>query len=608
MFGHLGQRILQAREHRRLVAPGDGPGVLRRHVAADAGGQLLCERGVVDHHRAFGVVAVAARVEVVGPDHADPLVDHHRFRMQPHAHPGALERHPIVDVVAGKAQRRILARERARRAVGIAIGPMARFAFQHRCAVDDRGAVVPPADVHRAGGVDVDRRVFGEGLELVDVEAEIAQVAAFVLVRERVGDERVRRRQAVGRHRHLRPVGAIVQFAEHLLRRFRQHQVRRLQQHLVLRGFDQLAQATGGRRERVPFVAAMLFRQVAEELDVADRQCRAGQALGDQHRVVGFARDRRHARGALVLRRAPRAHAVAQQERADIGQLLDRHAAPAVPERLEIGLHGRDFGTGQQQVAVAEVVLVAPVVVIVLVVAPAGDRDLAVDRQQLAVHALVEAAPAAGRSQQVLRIVDACAPQHRVVDPHFEIAVHAGQGGKRVDLLQCRQLVDQHPHLYATACGCEQLLQRQPACVVLVEDVGLQVDPGLGRAQQIDPRNQRVLPVVQDQGVMTGRLRSALAQRARAQLAQRGGLGAGVGLGAAEFARARGVCHFRRAHPFGGRERGAGTGRGRQQQHRRAQPARHCPWPGHGRASGRSLSRNSKLTRERTATFQSSMP
>src|SRR5207342_336865 len=118
------------------------------------------------------------------------------------------------------------------------------------------------------------------------------------------------------------------------------------------------------------------------------------------------------------------------------------------------------------------------------------------DHQQLAVHALVELAPAARGGQQVLRIVDVGATEHRVVDLDREIRVHAGQRGKRVDALERGQLVDQHPHLDAAPRRGEQFVQHEVASIVLVEDVRLQVDAGGGAADQAQPRQQRVLAVV----------------------------------------------------------------------------------------------------------------
>ncbi len=229
----------------------------RRMLSASARG----ESRVLDHHRALGVVVVAARIEVVGADHAHAIVDHQRLGVQADAHAGALQRHRLVGAPAGVAQRGVLARQCA--AVAVAALHGAGVVAVAQCArVEGRGRGVlasgrsggagsgglrsgdgqrgtghagtrhvgtmhvrtlhagrPEVRLRRTGGGDVDRRVQREGLVLVDVEAELAQVAALVLVRQRVGDERVGRGQAVGGHHHPRRIRARVHRAEHVLRR-----------------------------------------------------------------------------------------------------------------------------------------------------------------------------------------------------------------------------------------------------------------------------------------------------------------------------------------------------------------------------------------------------
>src|SRR3546814_7997052 len=90
-----------------------------------------------------------------------------------------------------------------------------------------------------------------------------------------------------------------------------------------------------------------------------------------------------------------------------------------------------------------------------------------VDQQQLAVHALVQAPPAAGRGQHVLRVVDVRPSQHRVVDAQFEVAVRAGQRSQGVDVLERGELVDQHPHAHPAPGGDQQFVEHQVAGVVL---------------------------------------------------------------------------------------------------------------------------------------------
>ena len=92
------------------------------------------------------------------------------------------------------------------------------------------------------------------------------------------------------------------------------------------------------------------------------------------------------------------------------------------------------------------------------------------------------------------------------------------------------QLVDQHAHAHAAPRGGEQFVQHQVAGVVLVEDVGLQVDRAARAADQVDARQQRVRAAVEDQRVVARRARAwTVGERGVAQVAQRRGLRAGIG-------------------------------------------------------------------------------
>ena len=228
---------------------------------------------------------------------------------------------------------------------------------------------------------------------------------------------------------------ARVQFAEHLLRRLRQHQVGRLQQHFVLRA-DSISSRRPLRCDApTPAWPSRCFvRQVGDELAPRPPPAR----LGAGARATSAASP---ASRGTSLRRAPAARSPAlRQRRHAVGAAAGGRRRPVrstgtlraiVPERIEVGRHVARHRAGHQQVAVAEVVVGVPVVIVVLVVAPAGDADRAVDQQQLGVHALVELAPAAGRGQHVLRVADPRAAQHRVVDAQLEVAVRAGQRGQR---------------------------------------------------------------------------------------------------------------------------------------------------------------------------------
>ena len=148
------------------------------------------------------------------------------------------------------------------------------------------------------------------------------------------------------------------------------------------------------------------------------------------------------------------------------------------------------------------------------------------------------------------------------------------QGGQGLDGAHRRELVDQQAHLHAAARGGQQLLQHQVAGIVLVEDVGLQIDRALRAADQVQPRQQCVLAVFEQQRVMTRGLGRAAREGVHAQFAQGRRRGAGVGTVADDLGRARGHGDVRGRVALGRRQRGArGRGqRGGQQQQSQRTP------------------------------------
>ena len=364
----------------------------------------------------------------------------------------------------------------------------------------------------------------------MDAETEFAQVAALVLERHRIDDRVVRRRQAVGGHHHLRRRLALAHVAEHRLRLFGHDQVRRLQQHLLLRAADQRFQFGGGGCIVVAAFAAVLLRQIGDIAHRAHREGGLDETLPYQVRIARLGARRLHALRPQVARHRHRRHALAQQGAADIVQALGGHAAPRLPERLEIGRHRRRLRTRDQHVAVAEVVFGVPVEVVVLVVAPAADADAVVHQQQLGMHALVEAAEAAQHAARVVQVVQLGLAEAGVVDADGKVLVRTGQRGQDLQVGDRRQLVDQHPHLHpAPRCG-QQLVQHQPRAVVLVEDVGLQVDAFARAADQVQPCQQRVRALIQDHRVVARRLRGGRGARLSGQVVERRRQRAGIGL------------------------------------------------------------------------------
>ena len=246
----------------------------------------------------------------------------------------------------------------------------------------------------------------------------------------------------------------------------------------------------------------MLPRRVADVAQRPYRHRRIDQTAAHQRGVVGVATHGLDPLRPLRCRVVHRRHALAQHEAADVRQPGHGPAERRIPEGFEMRVHAGDRRTGDEDVAVAEVVGRVPVVIVVLVVAAAGDAHQPVHHHQLVVHALVEPAPATSGRQRVHRVADPRAAQHRVVEAHLEIRVRAGQRRQGVDAPQRGQLVDQQPHLHPAPRRDQQLVEDQMAGVVLVEDVGLDIDAAGGAADQIQTRQQRVLAVVEDQRVV----------------------------------------------------------------------------------------------------------
>ncbi len=255
-------------------------------------------------------------------------------------------------------------------------------------------------------------------------------------------------------------------------------------------------------QRRTGALAAVLARQVGDVAHRVHRQRGVDERAGDEGGVVGFLADPFHPLGAAELRRRHVRDAGVEQGATDIVQPFGRHAARRAPERIEVGGHRPRFRPGDQHVAVAEVVLAVPVVIVVLVVAATDHADRIVDDQQLVVHALVEPAEAAQHAAGIVEVVQPGLAEGRIVDPQLEVLVGAGQGAQDLQVGDRRQLVDQHPHLHPAARGGQQFVDDQPGAVILVEDVGLQVDAAGGTAQQVQAGDQGALAFIEQGGVV----------------------------------------------------------------------------------------------------------
>ncbi len=262
---------------------------------------------------------------------------------------------------------------------------------------------------------------------------------------------------------------------------------------------------------------------------------------------------------------------------------LEGDRAAIVPERVERVAHLRRRRSGDEDVAVAIVELVVPVVVAVLVVASAGNPDRIVDEQQLVVHALVDLQEAAQDAGGKLERRRARLVEGRVVDAQFEIHMRAGQRGIKGRIVEREQLVDDDAHLDAAPRRLDQLVDDQVAGVVLGEDESLYVDAAARAADQVHTQRQRVGALLEQVDVMHRRGRRRLLLRARRQFAV-GRIGrAGVRICAGQRTVLRGGgCRCRAARVQ--RVHGAGM----QPQHDageqndlRAGNARNLPQPNH---------------------------
>ena len=416
------------------------------------------------------------------------------------------------------------------------------------CSADDRLGLV-------RGGQAREQRALRDRLrlELMDLEAQLQQALALAAVAGEGhqvvgGGERV----GVDAHSHAARHGA----AEQVDRCVGDHEVRRLDSDRLVRRLDQARQRCGRQATAAETeVVVVLAWRVADELDSAPRGLRAEPGEG-----LGRGLDRCADLGREVLRRS----GVGVQPPVDlldlgvadldvllhqaeaVVELLDRHAERAGPEQLEARGHAPDHGADQQHVAVAEVVLVVVVEVLIGHVAAAGDRDLAVDQQDLVVHALVDAAEVGGDVHHALlqRRADRGL---RVIDADVDVRM-AGQREQRLVRRVDQQVVDDHADLHAALRGPQQRFGRQDADVVGAPDEVLHLERALGVVGQPGTGDQRLGAGVEHvAAALAGVRRDLLVEEAQRSIA------AGARQGREQDARAdQGSWQAAQVHPAGG--------------------------------------------------------
>ncbi len=348
--------------------------------------------------------------------------------------------------------------------------------------------------------------------------------------------------------------------------------------------------------------APVLARQVGDVADRSNRQRGVHEATGDEAVIAGLPAHPLHPLRAPEFSRRHLRRPSLQQRATDIVQAFGRDAARRVPERFEVRRHGACLRAGHQHVAVAEVVFAVPVVIVVLVIASTHHADRIVDDQQLVVHALVEAAEAAQHAAGVIEIVQPRLAEGGVVHAQLQVLVRRGEGAEDLQIGNGRKLVDQHPYLHATPAGGKQFIEHQPRTVVLVEDIGLQIDAAGGAAQQVQPRHQRFFALIEDDGIVAWAIGHRFAEGTAGQCPQWRILRASIGLRAVDHAGTglRGDARRTRALAAGQRRTTADQQQ-RCQQHQADQQI-------HGFGASLRRARSTKVTRSLRASCQLSMP
>ena len=407
-------------------------------------------------------------------DDRDAVVDHHRLGVQTDA---------LAFLVQGHR------RGRARAGVTEQAWSVAGFGF----------LFIDPARLTTDTHISRDRKRF----EFVNAEAELAQVQAFVFVRERIHREGVGGGQRIGRHPDLHRLLAPLQTAEGLPGQARHHQVRGLQQHTALRLRNDLVHRIGGARPAAGFIG-VLFRKI-----------------GVEHRITHRApvrRQRRHQARTILRHRGHGVHACRiialrhlqtlwiglriQQYARHIIQLRCRHAALAVPEGVEVVAHAVNRRAGHPQVAVAVVVALAPIEIAVLDVAAADHRHAVVHQQQLGVHALVETLETEHDAGEEFGLVGFGLVEHRAVQTQFEIAVQGRQLGLQLRPAQAVQLVEQQTHFHPALGGTHHRIQHQRAGFVEVVDEHLQFDAVARALDHVQAGQQGVVALIKQDDLM----------------------------------------------------------------------------------------------------------
>ena len=133
-------------------------------------------------------------------------------------------------------------------------------------------------------------------------------------------------------------------------------------------------------------------------------------------------------------------------------------------------------------------------------------------------HALIETEEAAKYTGGEFQRLRARLVEGRVVDAQLEIHMRARQLREQLDVVERKQLVDDHPHLDPAPRRLDQFVQYQIARIVRGEEEGLHVDARVRGADQMHAQQQRVFAAIEQIHVMRRRIRRGFAQCLRGQI------------------------------------------------------------------------------------------
>jgi len=345
-------------------------------------------------------------------------------------------------------------------------------ADQNPSAVEDDGLGVQRC----LFGREAERGGAGTGprplLHLVQFDAETRQFQP--VARIAVMDDRgIGRGQRIG-----------VQRQRHAARpRRREGGAARLRQHHVGRLDDDLAFGRRQKRQQPRLDAAAGRRRLRGKdrtgRGQTDQPFRPEKTVTDRVEPGGKRRPldpARQRKGSRIERRriGPERGGIDGRIRIGNGEIAHRHRLRIVPEGIEAG---RDVGrqrSGDDDIAVKEIARRIEAEIGVADIAAADDRQRVVDRDDLVVHALVQAREV----EDQFGVAQAVGPERAaegIVETHLDIGMARDALQRRRPVMDV-EAVDQGPHAHTARGRAQQRLADRPAAGIEIPDVILDVD------------------------------------------------------------------------------------------------------------------------------------